>query len=109
MPGTVIDDRILSNDPFSLDNVEGLVPFSDEEDSEDEDKILEPVGYRTEVWKPTKGNVGLLTFDVVKALSDYTGCTFSINSHRNEVRFYGANLPDARSRLNAMDSVLVSG
>lgn len=108
MPGTVIDDPVVSGDLFSLDNNEGLVHFSDEEDSEDEDKMLEPVGYQTEVWKPAKGDVGLLTFDVVKALSDHTGCTFSINSHRNEVRLDGGKLSDALARLNVMEPILVS-
>ncbi len=106
--GTVIDDPIVSNDLFSFDNDEGLVPFSDEEDSEEEDNTPQPVGYQTEAWKPAKGNVGLLTFDVVKALSDHTGCTFSINAHRNEVRLYGGNLSDALSRLSAMEAILVS-
>lgn len=108
MPGTVIDDPIWSNDLFSLDNDGGLVPFSDEEDSEKEDDIIEPVGYQSEVWKPTKGNVAMLTFDVVKALSDNTGCEFSININRNEVRISGGDLSTAMSKLSAMESILVS-
>lgn len=105
----MIDDSILSNDSFSLDHDEGLVPSSDEENSEQEDVPAEQVGYQTEVWKPTKGNnVRLLTFDVVKALSDHTGCTLSINPHHNEVRLHGGNLSDALLRLSAMESILVS-
>jgi hypothetical protein len=104
----VIDDPIVSGDLFSLDNDEGLLPSSDDEDSEEEDDLHKPVGYPTDVWKPATDNVGLLTFDIVKALSDHTGCTFSVNSHGNEVRLHGGNPTDALYRLNAMESVLVS-
>lgn len=107
MPGTLIDDSIASHDLFSLDNDEGLVPFSDEEDSEDEDRTVSPVGYNTEVWRPAKGNVGLLPFDVVKALSDKTGCTFSVNPLSHEVRLVDGNLSDALCRLSALDAILV--
>lgn len=108
MHGTVIEDPVGSNERFSLDNDEGLVPFSEEEDSGEEASMAVPVGYPTEVWKPAKDNVGLLSFDVVKALSAHTGCTFSINSHRNEVRLNGGNLSDALSRLCALETILVS-
>ena len=104
----MIDDPVLSNDIFSLDNDDGLVPFSDEEDSGEEENAIGLVGYQTEVWKPAKGNVGLLPFDIVKALSDHTNCTFSIDAHRNEVRLYGGSLSDPLSRLTAMEPMLVS-
>lgn len=104
----MIDDPVISNDSFSLDHDEGLVPSSDEEDGEQEDVPAEQIGYQTEIWKPAKGNnVGLLTFDVVKALSDHTGCTISINFHHNEVRLHGGNLSDALLRLSVMESILV--
>lgn len=104
----MIDDPVTSSDLFSLDNDDGLVPFSDEEEGEEEGKLLETIGYQTAVWEPTKGNVGLLTFDVVKALSDHTGSTFYIDSHRNEARLSDGNLTDALFRLNAVEPVLVS-
>ncbi len=104
----MIDDSITSNDLFSLDNGDGLVPFLDEEEGEEEGKLLERVGYQTAVWQPNKANVGLLTFDVVKALSDHTGSSFYIDSYRNEARLYGGNLTDALTRLNAMEPMLVS-
>jgi hypothetical protein len=106
--GTVIDDPIISNDLFSLDDGEGLVPYSDDDDSEEDDEIPEPAGYQVQVWKPAKGNVAMVTFDVVKALSDHTGSSFSINDHWNDVRLYGGDLSDALSGLNAMEAILVS-
>ena len=108
MHGTIIDDPIISNDLFSLDDGEGLVPYSDDEDSEEDDEMRELVGYQVQVWKPAKGNVAMVTFDVVKALSDLTGSTFSVNDHWNDVRLYGGDISDALSRLNAMEAILVS-
>jgi hypothetical protein len=108
MHGTFIDEPIVSNDLFSPDNDEGLVPLSDEDGSDEERSETQPVGYQTEIWKPTRSSVGPLTFDVVKALSDRTGCTFSINTHRNEARIYGGELSDALSRLDALEAILVS-
>ena len=105
--GTVIDDPIISNDLFSLENDKGLVPFSDEDDSEEDTHLPEPAGYQTEIWKPAKGNVSFLTFDVVKALSAHTGCTFSVNPHRNEVRLHGGDLQAALFKLNTMEAILV--
>jgi hypothetical protein len=108
MPGTFVDDPTASNDLLSFDTDEGLVPLSDEDLSDEERRETETAGYQTLVWKPAKGSVGLLTFDVVKALSEQTGCTFSINNHRNEARIYGGDLSDALTRLKALEPILVS-
>jgi hypothetical protein len=107
VPGTVIEDPVGYNEHFSLDEHDGLVPYSDEDDSEEGEGMAPPAGYPTEVWRPAKGNVGLLTYDVVKALSAHTGCTFSIDSHRKEVRLSGGDLSDAVSRLSVMEAILV--
>jgi hypothetical protein len=104
----VIEEPVGSDGHFSLDDDGELVRYSDEDDSEGERDHAPPAGYQTKVWKPTKGNVGLLTYDVVKALSAYTGCTFSINSHRNKVRVHGGDVSDAVSKLSVMEAILVS-
>jgi hypothetical protein len=108
VPGTVIEDRVGYDEHFSLDDNDGLVPYSDEDDSEGDKDKGPRAGFQTKVWKPAKGNVGLLTYDVVKALSAHTGCTFSIDSHRNEVRLHGGDVSDAVSRLSVMEALLVS-
>jgi hypothetical protein len=106
--GTIIDDPIATSDVFSLGSDEGLLPYSDDEDSDEEAEPTEPAGFRTIVWKPTGGSVTILPFDVVKALSDRTGSTFSVDHHRNEVRLHGGDLQDAVSRLNAIEAILAS-
>lgn len=108
MPGTVVEEPVGYDDHFSLEDDGGLVRYSDEDDSEAEKDKAPPAGYQTKVWKPAKGTVGLLTYDVVKALSAYTGCTFSIDSHRNEVRLHGGDVSDAVSKLSVMEAILVS-
>jgi hypothetical protein len=99
----------VSNDHFCLDDDGGLVPFSDEADSESEGQPPPAAGFQTVVWKPKNGLVEMVKPEFVRAVSDRTGGTsFSVNFHRNEILLHGGDVAAAISLLNALESTLVS-
>ena len=106
LQGTIIEQP-TSTDFFSLEDDEGQLLSSDEEDNIGIHITSGPMGVQPDLWRPNTGSVTVLPYEIIKALSERTGTTFFVNQHKNEVRLQGGRVPEALSSLNTLAPILV--
>jgi hypothetical protein len=103
--GTTLQDPLL--DEVRLDDNEGLLAISNDNDSSDEAEVFATPGHISTYWKPQQGKISIVTTELAASLAQATGCSFFPDHGANQVGISGVNFNEALYKLQNLERLQV--